>query len=661
MFWAGLTLVSVLSLLACAASIAVTVRVRFEGRAESAMAAIIVWNAIVLSSIYGLGSCHRLTAPWLACTSAALSGVVFFAALGKRRKERARETWRTFLRFVRMPSDGLRLAWRAGSLVWFGLLFALMVVAYETFASYWLPSWRGWDALWYHEPIVGWAIQTHSLQVIDLPLLNGVQKLNGYPKVAEMTALWFTIFTDRRLIDLQSCLVGLLMILSMYALARRVSEDKVTSMGWGAAMLLMPATTQELQSLYIDNNFAWVTLATLLFATPPVMRMRHAVICALSATLLVGTKPQGLILAPIILVIALIRLLASKQYGWRPVFAVSAFATVLVGGMAASVYLRNYLVFHNPFWPDLKLDIPKYNIHWPGIFEPNEPGMGSKDGLDLNLPWSQFFKDAYSASYSWTRWHYHKIHDYGFGVIWLVWPLATIAGILAVLGSLRHLLSGVFVQPRWRVSRETRIAAFVVVPIVIAYWLSTARWSSRYHNGTAAMMMMLCAWVSGRGHFRRLTEGVVAVTILGGIAGNFWCERFWVGPVDLVKLMEIPYPARESSPAKAFTDSWMTIGSCVTTEAGVAREREQVSGSVLAFPTSFGNFPSIFWNDHFSNKIIWIPDGPDFIAQAEQAHATWIYMTHADPMLAALKADPQWEVVAVANIENWGSFYRKVK
>jgi len=518
---------------------------------------------------------------------------------------------------------------------------------------YWMPSWRGWDSLWYHEPIVGFAIQTHSLHVYPLP--SGIQNINGYPKAAELTALWWVIFTDRRLIDLSSCIAAPCLMLATYTLMRRFSEDRVHAIGWASAVMLMPAATSELQTLYIDIHYAWLLVVTLLFATRPVFRLRDAIFCSFAATLLLGTKGLALVPGPLLLIIALWRLYEHNGDRKWAATGVALFGFALAMSMLGSVYIRNWVVFHNPFWPTYKLDIDKWNIHWPGDHEASERG---RSGADINEDWSQFFTDAFSAPYSW---HYGEVHDYGFAVPWLIWPLASIAIIVIVALVVRGWFGHLFRIPSWRPSRETATAALIALTLVALVVFSPARWAARYHIGTTAMFMAVCAWVSGSHGYRRLSEGIVACAIIGEIAANYWeSQRWWTWPSELATLIEIPYPEREMTPATAFTTAFFTNGACVTADVGVARERELGKGDVLAYDDAYGNFVAILWNDKFSNRIEWVPEGPDFLENAKAIHAKWIYLTHTDESVAKIRASGEWEEVGVMNVENWGSAWRRI-
>ncbi len=241
MFAVGVAKLCLLSALAMVAALSVAVRGRFEGRAETAAAAGLLWNAIVLTPIYALGLTNRLTATSLGLTSAAFSVAVLFASMvGRRPREVAADVAREALAIARMPFEALRDAWVARSVVLVGLVFSVVLILWTGLTSYYSPSWRQWDALWYHEPIIAFTIQNHGFAVVDLPQ-TGLQKINGYPRLCEMTQLWFVIFTDRRLIEIANSFLAPLFMLVVYLLAQRQARTRdftksrrVASMGWAA-------------------------------------------------------------------------------------------------------------------------------------------------------------------------------------------------------------------------------------------------------------------------------------------------------------------------------------------------------------------------------------------------------------------------------------------
>jgi hypothetical protein len=194
-------LLALLTLLSALAALAVAQRTRPSGRVELALTTTILWNLLVGFPIYVLGLRGHLTASWLAVTSGVFfTGVLVAASWGRSFARSVRELAADAIDLFVLPFDGIGRAARARSLVVLALLIVGPLIVYTCVTSYFAPSWRQWDSLWYHETIVSMTIQSHSFAPFPLP--PDTQKANGYPRFCEMIQLWFVIFTDRRLIEL---------------------------------------------------------------------------------------------------------------------------------------------------------------------------------------------------------------------------------------------------------------------------------------------------------------------------------------------------------------------------------------------------------------------------------------------------------------------------
>ena len=163
-------LLAFLTLLAAFASVAVALRTKPAGRTELALTSCIVWNAIIGAPIYALGLTHHLSATPLALLSAAFSTSVLVGASWRGSIGRSvREVASGVVLIVTLPFEGLAIATRARSVVTLALALVAFLIVYLGIASYFTPSWRQWDALWYHEPIIGFTIQNHGFSPVDLP------------------------------------------------------------------------------------------------------------------------------------------------------------------------------------------------------------------------------------------------------------------------------------------------------------------------------------------------------------------------------------------------------------------------------------------------------------------------------------------------------------
>ena len=120
--------------------------------------------------------------------------------------------------------------------------------------------------------------------------------------------------------------------------------------------------------------------------------MTDAWLAALCITLAVGSKYLALPAAGIVLFIARATL-------WVIMVCVSAAsvhssAVVLIAGMSASVFWRNWRNFKNPLWPDLKYDNPARGIHLPSVTHENP--------FDMNMKVADLVATLLSVPYSVT-------------------------------------------------------------------------------------------------------------------------------------------------------------------------------------------------------------------------------------------------------------------
>jgi hypothetical protein len=294
-FLRGLLLSTLLNVLAVGAALAVGLRAKLAGRAELALATIMAWNFLVICPVYALGFMNRLDARTLALVSAPWFATVFAIARGATPlRTFAPELGRAALGLARLPFDAVAVTARAKSLAAIGVVFTLVMLAWTFACAYLTPSWKQWDALWYHEPMIGFAIQNHGFAFVDLPP-GHAQKINGYPRLCEMTQLWFAIFMDRRVIDMVGHVAAPALALSVYVIARRYTHDAVLAIALGCALILTPACSKLLGSIYVDAHSAAFVLAAAHFATRLELRLRDALLATMCLTLAVGSKQMAMV------------------------------------------------------------------------------------------------------------------------------------------------------------------------------------------------------------------------------------------------------------------------------------------------------------------------------------------------------------------------------
>ena len=495
--WLGFLELTFLSVLALAAAVALCVRGKWSDRAELAVAVGVVTHALVCFPILLLGWTNLLYRPLLAATSAALSlAILAIACGGKEWRQRTHELGRAVVSLIRLPIDGLVLSFQQRSIAFIGLVACVASIAWTTWLTYLAPS-SAWDGIWYHESIVGFALQNHGFRMVDVPA--SLDYVNSFPRVCEAMNLWFVAFTDRRLVEIVNGVMSPLLILSFYVIARRYTS-RLAAMSWSAGFFLIPGIVLQLRSTYIDTHIAAIFLPAILFATRPNLRLRDGWMGALAIALLGGTKGHALAWIPFLSLIVVVRLFLRRPALPRP-----ALAATIVGGMMlillvpGPTYLRNWLVYKNPLWP-IVIDVPKLHLHFPGHQRLSDSsGRGPR-----------FFRDSYAAHVPGHDFADTLVHSHGLAFPWVVLPIAAIALPIAIYCALRPLLGH-------RGNPQTNNMLLVALPMLLTLPLSPAAWALRYNVHIAAVLTFIAVWAGGRPRMRLFGEGAAGFTIVAGI------------------------------------------------------------------------------------------------------------------------------------------------
>jgi hypothetical protein len=649
-------LLALLTCLAGLAAVAVAQRTKPSGRAELALTTCILWNALIGCPIYALGLTGHLTARALAI----LSGLFFVAVLGgatwrgsrARSAQSARHVAAGVMELVTLPFDAIARAARARSLVVLALLLSAFLITYTAFASYFTPSWRQWDSLWYHETITGFTIQNHSFDPVNLQ--DDTQKANGYPRFCEMIQLWFVIFTDRRLIELPNSLIAPGLMYATYLLARRYTRDVISCAGWAAVVLIMPNTSYLLQSTYIDVHVALFVLAGTYYATRPEYRLVDALLAAVCISLAIGSKYLALPPAGIALLIALTRLI--RHHGFRRAsLATAAGGGLMILGMSAEVFWRNWKHFKNPLWPDFAYD--GHGIHLPSVSYGANP-------LNMNMAPKDLIEDLLVLPYSVTGLGPKgQLYDYGFAVIWIVFPLSALSLLVILYLCLRDVVGRLLRVRMWR-SPDAWNGLLVALPVVAQVWLSPALWSGRYHIANVGALAALVAFLGGRPRWQAFGQGAATAAAVASLMVFFWTKPRWIWlPSELASLAAIPYPEREVTPAASISKTIdYHSGSAITREVGLEREKLK-PGDIVAY--DYTQFPALLWNNTFTNKVVYVPGGAGYLDRVNALGARMVHCQNGAPQCAELAAatsgpHPTWKDVGVYNTENWAHVYERV-
>ena len=621
-------------------ALSVVVRLRLDGRAETVAGATVLASSMVLGPIYVLGTTGLLTRGALAAsvlTVAAIAWVLSNRGAGVRLHQR--DTWHALAGIARMPGQGLAEAWRTRSAVLPCLVACGVIFIWCLAAAYLAPSWREWDALWYHEPIVGFAIQNHGFAPVDLPL-GGMQKINGYPRASEMLSLWLAMYGGRALIDMPNVLLLPMLFASVFAMARRLGGDRLTSAGWAAVSCLIPANVELLQSIYVDPALAAFIAAGAMFVLRSPARSREALLGAAALAIAANIKVSGVFaVVPLAVVAVVVQLKGSAGRRGKALGTLAAGAAIIVT-LSSATYLANLRKYHNPVWPDLRVQVPSLGIDWPGngafgVVRTESKAAGG--GVTKNVPLPQLFGDMYMFPGRLKDDEQRYIHMYGMGVPWVLIPAALFVA-LRLAGSV---LRRGALDPRAR-SRLFEVLALLFV-CGVALLLSTNRATPRYQLATIAMWVPVVAWTFGRR--RALQEAMVLAATIGSLMVIVWEAPGWRGfpsARDLFALWKLDPPLREMTPE---------LGGTVLRDPGVARERELVAGSMVLSDDFV--FPSVLWNNDYSNRVVYVRPNVDLAATADRLGATWIYAQDKGDM-ERVRDSHAWEEIGPLYVERWG-------
>jgi hypothetical protein len=630
----GFALFIGLSAFAAVAALAIAVRMRGSGRAETALSAFILWNAIVLAPLTWLGWTDHLTrfSAGTLVGSTAL-GALTLSFVKTEPMEHLRQIRRALWGLVRMPIDAAVRGWQHDAFVAFGVVFAMLTMLWTTWLSYLAPN-TSWDGIWYHDTIVGWSIQNHGFSTVLMPFT--LENVNGVPRLCETMSLWFVLFTDRRLIEAPNSVIAApMLMLGFYCIARRHTRTLTGATGWAAALYLMPASLLQMRSTYVDVYVAAFFLAGLHYSTRPEMRLRDGWMAGLCLGMLGASKALGLPWMCIIGAVALPRLLWSNV--WRAPFRTIGTmlgSLVIAGSFAAPSYVRNWRTNHNPFWP-VMISLPKLNINWPGNFDPV-----------IERPLQLMLADMLAVPVPGRDFHDPRVWGYGLGFPFFVLPWALLMAPVVIVCIARSLFTKSFDRVAWNL-------LLVVLPIAATWPLAPQKWFARYNLQIVAGLAFVASWSSTRTWVRRASEGLAAICIGTSLMMLYWADPGW--SVDIPTAFTL---AKMSPRERA---SFEAAGYVYESKTAAAREEELGPGDVVAF-TDTNAFPSLLWNEQFSNVVTYIQSGggESFLSRCDTINAKWVVATAGTPEFQALKSHPtQWaEVGYMCKQQDWMAFRR---
>lgn len=507
-----------------------------------------------------------------------------------------------------------REAWRGGDrLVPVALALTAAVLGWTMLLTYLAPS-ASWDGLWYHDSMVGFAVQHRGFAWVELPR-DATQVINGYPRLVETVAAAFVVTSDATWIELPSILAFPALGAALFTLAQNAAAWRRGNVLFACAFLLSPAIAFELRSTYVDVPIDFLLVTALAAITRPRLRVADLGIAALAVGMLAGAKSTAVVLVPLLAIVALARTAATPELGWkRWIPHVAGAALVLL--CAAPIYLRNFERTENPFWP-LTLEGPF--------------GLSFEGPLAVVVRWPPF--DLWLREmYGWPmQGLYHpdvRPHGYGHALPFVL-PLALLAALPSALIRV------------WRFDRVTRVRLLLVVlGVLMALATREVMWWGRF-----GIVPVVACSAPLLGFFASQTRRVLAARSLAAIATIHFVTLllgepgFAHTPRDAVDLLASSPAERVASPRSELF---------AAPRALALREAELGPGDVVAFAEDLG-FLSLLWNRAMNNRVEYVPPSPHWIDDLNAIGAEWAVTREGSSNASRLRRAGWTELGQLAN------------
>jgi len=71
---------------------------------------------------------------------------------------------------------------------------------------------------------------------------------------------------------------------------------------------------------------------------------------------------------------------------------------------------------------------------------------------------------------------------------------------------------------------------------------------------------------------------------------------------------------------------------------------------------------ALFWNNDFSNRVVYVPDSEDWLGDVEKTNAIWTYCPNSFGLCKPLVApDSGWEAIGPLDVQNLGNVFRRTR
>lgn len=521
---------------------------------------------------WALGWLDLFTAEWVGGVSAALSLTVLGAAT-RMSRARARLAVKDAAVAVTAPVHLLRWAlreraWLTGAAV----LLVAWIWLYTTALSWLVPS-SGWDSVWYHDTITGYTIQNQGFAPVSLPRAHLL--VNGYARLSETLAAFFVVLSDDRLLEIAPTLAWPWLAVACAALIANVAPWRRGQILGACALVTIPAMALQLRSSYVDVPPTFLGVAALAYVTRSRVEARDIWLAALAVAMLAASKGTGLVFAPVLGLIGILRVGASwrREGTLRRVGALVG-GVLVIAAIGAPTYWRNWERHDNPLWP-ADYESETLGIHWEGP-------AGKTISNPEPLTWAgHVFGPPYEDLYHPDV----RPHGYGHVLPWL-FVLWLLAGCVDLVWAWSQGLRRKARREAWWLLAATLLLAAGTPPL----------WWGRFGAPVAAgLLALMIGWLASR---RRIAAPFFALVLWVHGATLYYAFPGWSATREDLRALWHQTPLERAS----FRGT-RHFGDVATLRAF---EREVGAGDVVLW-TDPNGFPAFAWNREMSNRAVYVP------------------------------------------------------
>ncbi len=614
----GLFVLIFLSIFAWIGAVAVAGRARMDGRIEQLLAATLVWMGLTVVPTYGLAWAGWLYRPVVAAVSFACSALAIgLSGWGRRPRKHLREVLVDTLALARLPVDALVMVTKLRGFACLSAAVSALAIVWTGWLAYLGPP-SSWDGLWYHDSIVGFAIQNHGFRIVDVP--QSLAMVNSFPRICETLNLWFVLFGDRRLLDFPNTMMAVPLLAGAYLLVRRYARDADYAAASATGMLLMPGVVLQLRSTYIDLTILSLTVVAMHFATRPNLRLRDVWLASLGLGLVLATKFMAAAQVPLLGLVLAVRLFA-RHWPLRraATFATALGGAVVVAAIGAPNYLRNLFHFGHILWP---------------YSDASEHVAAAATSLsNSNHVYAQLFGEMLSQPVPGQDWPDIRQRGYGLAVPLLLFPLG-ICGALAA-----PFAAGTAALRREYFGR-TRNLLYTTFPMLMTIPFSPTLSYARYNQHIVIAFLLLASWILGNEAWARFRRGTSATLVVLSLVSLWWASPRWgMTWAQAIELLHMTPLERAGAHVVPFLPEPKVVH---------ARETELKDGDIVVFTDAY-TFPAVNWNERYTTRVVWVSSalGPEHVLdEAAELGAKWISVMTYSAEYGLLKSRPEaWQEV----------------